>query len=377
MWVPSWTASPGPAAAPVSEVSDQTFREIVHLSAGGKSLRVRLSNAYGTQPLHIDQAAVAARASGAAIQPRSGAALTFSGSADVVIPPGAYVISDPLTMDAPAHGDLAISLHVPGPAPLASIHLTQRNAAYQVAGNQVTAETLPAADAGDHPWAWVSEVEVAGGAAKQAVVAFGDSITDGANIARDSNDNWPDVLARRLDAAHIPLAVVNAGLTGDRLLHDGQWAPFGVAGLARFDRDVLAQPNIRSVIVLLGINDIGQVLADSPEHVTAAEIERGLTQLAARAHEKGLKIFAATLTPFKVTTIKDYYSDEKEAERQAVNAWIRSNHDFDGVIDFEKAIEDPANPGHMLPAYDSGDHLHPGAEGEKAMAAAIPLNLLR
>jgi lysophospholipase L1-like esterase len=224
------------------------------------------------------------------------------------------------------------------------------------------------------PWVWLDEVEVADSPAKSAIAAFGDSITDGYLIPEESNKTWPDVLASHLSSAGIHEGVINAGISGNRLLHNGQGAPFGIAALARFDSDVLAQPNVKYVIVLLGINDIGQVDDNSPDVVNAQDIENGLTQLAERAHEHGMKIYAATLTPFKVTTIKNYYSDIKEVKRQAVNSWIRTNTIFDGFIDFDKAIDDPQNPGQMIPADDSGDHLHPNADGDTAMGKAIPLS---
>ncbi|MGN6421824.1 MAG: SGNH/GDSL hydrolase family protein [Asticcacaulis sp.] len=379
-WIPSWYASPAPSDKAAETVSDLTLRQIVHVSAGGASVRIRLSNAYGKAPVTFDAAAVALRAEGAAVQAGTSRPLTFSGKASVTIPAGAYVLSDPVALDVAQGADLAVDLHVPGPVAPDTIHVIQRDAVYAAQGNVVGQASV----SGIKPpagglWLWLAEVEVSGGPAKSAVVAFGDSITDGFHQKPDANTAWPDVLAQRLAAAGAPMGVINAGISGNRMLHDGQWPPFGAAGLARFDRDVLAQPNISSVIVLLGINDIGQVtkgVAD-PDYVSAEALEAGLTQMAMRAHERGLKAYVATLTPFKPTTIKNYYDDDKEAIRVAVNGWIRSQKVFDGVVDFDKAIEDPAHPGQMLPAFDSGDHLHPGAAGEAAMAQAVPMEGLR
>ncbi len=380
-WVPTWCASPAPNADPVPTLSDVTVRQIVHTSAGGHDVRIRLSNAYGTQPLHIDAEAVARRASGSAIIAGSSAPVTFAGQSDVTVAPGAYVLSDPLAFDVPARADLAVSLYVAAPTPADTVHGTQRDAVYAAPGNVVNAVTLPAETTlpTGQDWLWLSEVEVAHSPASQTVIAFGDSITDGYRLKPDSNTTWPDQLATRFAAAGLPLAVVNGGISGNRLLHNGQWAPFRVAGLARFDRDVLAQPNVKAVIVLIGINDIGQVVkgVNDKEFVSAKAIEHGLVQLAERAHERHIQIYAATLTPFAVTTIKNYYSKKKDVERQAINAWIRRNTVFDGVIDFDRAVEDPAAPGQMLPAYDSGDHLHPSAAGDTAMANAVPLDLFR
>jgi len=380
-WVPTWCASPAPNTTPVPTISDVTVRQIIHTSAGGHEVRIRLSNAYGTKPLHIDAVAVARRASGSAIVAGSSVPVTFSGQTDVTVEPGAYVLSDPLAFDVPAQADLAISLYVAAPTPADTVHGTQRDAVYAAPGNVVNAESLPTETAlpTGQDWLWLSEVEVAQSPAHQTVIAFGDSITDGYALKPESNADWPDQLAARFQAAGLPLSVVNAGISGNRLLHNGQWAPFGVAGLARFDRDVLAQPNVKAVIVLIGINDIGQVVkgVNDDEFVSAKAIEHGLSQLAERAHERHIQIYAGTLTPFKDTTIKDYYSDKKDAERRAVNDWIRRNTVFDGVIEFDRAVEDPAAPGHILPAYDSGDHLHPSAAGDTAMANAVPLDLFR
>ncbi len=380
-WIPTWYASPEPTGStPVATLQDETVRQIVHVSAGGKMVRIRLSNAYGNTDLHIAKVAVADRGVGSAIKAGSSVALTFGGHSDVIVAPGGYALSDPIVFDVVPQSDLAISLQVSGSVSLSTVHLTQRKAAYFATGDAVDAVTFPtiAAPATGDQGLWLSEVEVAQSPAKAAVVAFGDSITDGAGPKADTNAPWPDVLADRLIKAKMPLSVINAAITGNRLLHAGSWAPFGAAGVARFDGDVLAQPNVKAVVVLLGINDIGQYGSGAQEAADVRDIETGLAQLAARAHENGLKIYVGTLTPFKVTTIKAYYSDEKEAQREAVNAWIRGNSAaFDGVADFDKALEDPANPGHMRAEYDSGDHLHPSAAGDAAIAGAIPLNWFR
>jgi lysophospholipase L1-like esterase len=381
-WIPTWYASPAPTPAATTVLKDQTIREIVRTTAGGRYVRIRLSNAYGSAPLHIGGASVALRDGGARIRAGASARLTFQGEKDVTVAPGAYVLSDPLAFDAPAQTDLAVSLYVSGPATASTGHLLQRNAVYFAPGDATDEIALAAgpAPATGQAWLWLDEVEVAGSDARQAVVAFGDSITDGAGPAADTDASWPDVLYARLRAAGLDrTAVVNAGIAGGRLLHDAAWAPFGVDALARFDRDVLAQPHVGAVIVLIGINDIGQPGQSAPadEQVSAQDVERGLSQLAERAHEKGIRVYVATLTPFKIATFPGYWTEQREATRKAVNRWILSSKAFDGVVDLSRALEDPKAPDHMLPQYDSGDHLHPSAAGDRAIAGAIPLSWFR
>ena len=383
-WVSTWFAAPVPVptADATATLSNETVRQIVHTTAGGTSVRIRLSNAFGTGDLHIDKASIAQRAVASSIVAGSNVALTFGGKADVTIPAGATLVSDPVAFVAAPQSDLAVSLYVAGPAQLSTVHLQQRNAEYFAAGDMTAAETVTTLDAPatTHDWPlWLTSVEVAGGKAKSTLVTFGDSITDGAGPKADTNATWPDVLYDRLQKSRARVGIANAGASGNRVLHTAYWAPFGTAGLARFDSDVLAQPNVGSVIVLIGINDIGHPGSGAPMTDTTPpeEMEFALTQLATRAHDHGLKIYAATMTPFRNTIFKGYYTDDKEAQRQAVNAWIRSNTVFDGYVDFDKALDDPAAPGQLRAEYDSGDHLHPSAAGDAAMAAAMPVGWFR
>jgi lysophospholipase L1-like esterase len=381
IWVPTWTASPTPVGKP-PVIQNRTVRQIVHTSAGGKLVRIRLSNAYGARPLHVDAVAIALRDKASAIRPGSSAEVRFQGARDVTIAPGGFVESDPLPFAVPAQGDLAVSYFVAGPAEASTLHGEQRNAVYFGEGDQTGAATIApvAAPATDDAVLWFDEVEVAGSKATKAVVAFGDSLTDGHGLPPDSNATWPDALYDRLRKAGVEtVAVSNAGISGNRLLHNGGFPALGVTALARFDRDVLSQPNVKAVVVLIGGNDILQVAALAPaaEYVPAEDLERGLSQLAERAHEKGLKIYIGTQTPIRDVTIPGFpgfFSEEKEAEVQTVNAWIRQAKVFDGVVDLEKALEDPAHPGKLLPVYDSGDHAHPSPAGAKAIADAIPLS---
>ena len=375
-WVPTWYASPEPSGTPDARISDKTLRQIVRVSAGGTSVRLRLSNAYGATPLKLEDIHVAKRISGSRIDPASDTPVAFNGHNSVTVAPGAYVLSDPLAMKVAADSDLAVSFYVPGETPLATVHDIQRGALYVADGRVSNAAELAETkiDIGiGNAFPWLAEIEVSG-TDTQALITFGDSITDGYGITPDQGRTWPELLSRRLHEAGINLSVLNAGLSGNRLLHHGQWARFGDGGLARFDRDVLAQPNVSAVIVLIGINDLGHAQGPgSPEYVSADDLIDGLSQTAARAHERGLKIYAATLTPFIGTVFENYYSDEKEDRRQTINAWIRHQTVFDGIIDFDKAVEAPDAPGHLRADYDIGDHLHPNDAGAAAMAAAIPL----
>lgn len=372
-WLPTWYASPSPSSDATAWIKDLTIREIVHTTAGGKALRIRLSNAYGTVPLHIDQAFVANRLGGANVS--DSVRLRFAGTDDVTIAPGATVVSDPVEFAVKPESDLGISLYL-ADAVASTGHLQQRSAIYFARGN-VAAD--PAITPGEGPkntwssWLFLSEVEVSGSHDTGAIVAFGDSITDGMAIDSDSATSWPDRLYDRLVKDHRPFSVINAGITGNRLTRPGQWGPFGDKGLDRFDRDVLALPNVAATIILIGINDIGQSARGHYDYVSAEDIEAGLAQLTARAHTRGLKVYLATLVPFRGAK-DDYYTDDKDALRQAVNAWIRTNAEIDGFVDFDKALDDPANTGQMKLEYDSGDHLHPNSKGAKAMADAVSLD---
>ena len=385
-WVATWGASPAPQLADEAQMrtaklafDNQTLREIVHTSIGSGSVRVRLSNAYGKDAVDIGVAHIALRAKASEIVAGSDRALTFSGRPSVSIPPNAMVLSDPVKLNVPAAGDLAISIFLPKPAIGAGIHYSAQQTSYVGPGNLAGAASFPES-ATITSWVFLTCVDALAPAASSAVVAFGDSITDGARSTVDANHRWPDILAGRLLAKHREIGVLDAGIGGNRILHDAPTnVRFGVNALARFDRDVLAQSGVKYVIVLEGINDLGHAGSSAPESetVSAEDIIAGLKQMIERAHEKGLKIFGATLTPFEGTSFKGYFTPEKEVKRKAVNEWIRTGKAFDGVIDFEKAVRDPGHPDRMLAAYDGGDHLHPGDAGYKAMGEAIDLSLFQ
>ena len=386
-WVATWAASPSPQMADAAEMrkanlvfDNQTLRQIVHVSLGGKSIRVRLSNAYGKQEVEIASARIALRSTGSGVTAGSSRPLTFSGRTSVIIPPDAQILSDPVVLAIPAAADLAISLHLPKPTLAAGIHYSAQQTSYVASGDQTNAAAISDAVT-ITSWVFLTGVEVLAPDKAGVVVAFGDSITDGSRSTVDANRRWPNILADRLRAARQPLAVVDAGIGGNRILHDAvpASARFGVNALARFERDVLAVPGVRYVIVLEGINDLGHAGTSAPasETVSADDLIAGLKQLIERCHEKGVKIFGGTITPFEGTVFPGYYSPEKDFKRKAVNEWIRTSGAFDGVVDFEKAIRDPASPGRVLPAYDGGDRLHPGDAGYRAMGEAVDLKLFR
>ena len=375
-WVGTWSASPEaqvnttgmPGAAGTS------FREIVHLSAGGTAIRVVLSNEFGVGPLTIGAAQIAIGAGGNAIDASTAKTLSFGGQASVTLPAGTKMVSDPVELTVPALTNVAVSLFIPPQAlQRASVHPYALQTNYTAEGNVVGAKTMGApAESG---WYFLRGIEVLSDQNAASVVALGDSITDGAASDRNKNERWPDVLARRIqaDKALSGVGVLNAGINGNRILRDGE----GDEGaLRRFDRDVLAQAGVKYLIVLEGINDIGHIVsATSDDPASSAEdLIRALKQIVTRAHTHGIKVIGATITPYEDCK---YASPAGEAMRQAINAWIRTSKELDGVADFDRIVRDPAHPTRFLPAYDSGDHLHPNTAGLRAMAEGIDLNLLK
>jgi lysophospholipase L1-like esterase len=385
-WVVAWGASPAPQLPDEAQMrtakllfENQTIREIVHTSIPSDTIRVRLSNTYSNQAVEIGAVHVALHEKGSSIAAGSDHVVTFGGRSGVSIAPNAQALSDPVKLSAPA-GDLVVSIFLPHTSAGAGIHYGAQQTNYIGPGDLTGAAEL-SEPATITSWVFLTGVDALATEGASTLVAFGDSITDGARSTVDANHRWPDILAERLRARHggKPISVLDAGIGGNRVLFDPMNVRFGVNALARFDRDVLAQPGVKYVIVLEGINDLGHPGSSAPlsETVSADDIIAGLKQMIERAHEHGLKIFGATLTPFEGTTIQGYFSPEKEAKRKAVNEWIRTGNAFDGVIDFDKAARDPEHPDRMLPANDGGDHLHPGDAGYKTMADAIDLSLFK
>lgn len=352
--------------------SAETLRQIVHVSIGGGSVRVALTNEYGSSSLVIGAASVAVSTGAGNVRADSVRPLQFGGKPGITIPMGAFVVSDPVDLKVEPLSDLAISVFLPEQTvPTLTQHGNAVQTNLRVAGNAVAQATLDGAMP-FYQYMFLKDVEVLAPADAGAIVAFGDSITDGAYVTRDSNMRWPDEMARRLQAdKHARnLGVLNEGIGGNRVLHDDT----GPNALARLGRDALDLPGVRYVVVLEAINDIGH--AYQPENpydvVTADDLIQGYQQIIERAHQRGIKVIGATLTPYVGAK---YASPAGEQVRMAVNQWIRTSHKFDGVIDFEAATRDPANPSMFAPSVDHGDHLHPGDAGYKVMGDAVDLGL--
>ncbi len=383
-WVGTWASSqqiPEPAnALPTSDLADATLRQIVHLSVGGPMLRVHISNAFGTEPLHVTSVHVArpVSRSAAKIDPASDKPITFSGVADVIIPAGAEYVSDAIDYPAAALSDLTITMHLDKPPAQQTGHPGSRATSYLAHGDLVAAADLPDAKKVDH-WYFLAGIDVMASRTAASVVALGDSITDGHGSTTNGNDRWTDVLAERLQASQATksVGVLNEGIGGNHLLIDG----LGPNALARFDRDVLAQAGVHVLIVLEGVNDLGGLartgdVSESEHRALVARILSAYEQIILRAHAHGIRVVGATILPY---TGSDYYHPppSSEADRTAVNQWIRTPGHFDAVIDFDKTMRDPNHPDRLLPAYDCGDHLHPSPQGYHVMGESIPLSLFQ
>lgn len=384
-WFPAWMASPQPVwdqgfFFPTNlpdRLADRTVRQVARIGIGGRRVRIVLSNAYGGGSVDIDAVHVARSAGGDAVDPDSDRTLTFGGARDARLLPGAALLSDAVDLPVSAGQDLAVSIHFVSEPRIETFHWDGRRTGYIAPGDHVSApafgatETMPVR-------LLLSTILVEQPDARGTVVVLGDSITDGAGATMEAETRWPDYLAAR--AAPHGIAVVNAGISGARLLADRM----GSNALARLDRDVLAQPHIATLILMLGINDIawpGTPLAPDEPPATFERLTTGYRQLVERAHAAGVRVIGATLTPF-AGALPDtplgasYYSEEKDRLRHRVNAWIRDSGTFDAVVDFDRLLRDPADPSRLRGDYDTGDRLHPGDAGNKAMADAIDLDAL-
>jgi lysophospholipase L1-like esterase len=381
-WVSAWQGSPTPGGTFYSPgcpsdvgLSNQTVRNLVFLSTGGTFVRARISNTYGNEPLNVGSATIAVSAGGAAIAPQTLHQLSFSGQESILIAAGGEALTDPVAMDVNAFDIVAVSIFLPDSTGLATQHYFANQDNFLAAGDQTGMIAGTSFTDDISCWMFLSGIEVA--AQPQivgTVIVLGDSITDGIGSTNDANHRYPDFLAQRLAACTGPtLSVANAGVTGNELLTIRPQLLFGYSAPARLARDVLIQPGARVVILLEGINDIGDRSAKAEDLIPVD------LQIIRQGHAAGMRIFGATLLPFagsNGTYGGDYGTAAGEVQRQALNQWIRTSYAFDGVIDFDKAVRDRADPTRLLPAFDSGDHLHPNDLGYQAMANAIDLDAI-
>ncbi len=384
-WTTSWGAAQmqpyGTELLPDGALEGATLRQIVHLSVGGTKLRLHLSNAFGQEPLQLQTLHVSLPEGSEGAGPITTSvdyAVTFAGKAEVSVPAGAEYWSDPVPMPLAPQADLVVTVFVTHAPAILTLHAGARATSFYVKGQHVSDEHLDSPQTCTR-WYFLAGVETsqAGGMAT-SVVTFGDSITDGHGSTTDGNDRWPDVLARRMSSSEPTrgMGVVNEGIGGNHILTDG----LGPNALARFDRDVLSVTGARTLIVMEGINDLGgldRVVAHKQvaHDALVSELMAAFGQMVTRAHAHGIRVLGATLTPYVGS---DYYhpSEMSEADRVKLNDWIRHSGTFDGVVDFDEVLRDPAHPSLMLPAYDSGDHLHPGPAGYKRMGETVPLAAL-
>jgi lysophospholipase L1-like esterase len=388
-WITTWAATPAPRWADelpapfgVAEVLDgQTIRQIARISVGGDQVRVVLSNEFGAKPVTIGAATVALSAGAGAIDAAGLKKLTWGGRDWVEIPPGAPVVSDAVDLPVKPLASVAVSIYLPKKTGISTVHWDGAQTGYISGAGDKTADAQFKPDSTTKSRLFLSGILTNARPDSQSIVFFGDSITDGACSSVDTNNRWPDHIAERLQAeGHPDVSVVNEAYSGDRVLTNGM----GTNALSRFDISVLSHPRVSTVVMMMGINDIGwpgqgAITPTDPEP-TAEDIETGYRQIIDRAHEHGIRFVAVTLTPF-VDTFKGlptsgYYTPAKEQIRQAVNTWIRKNDTADGLIDFDKVVQDPKNPDRVNPAYDCGDHLHPNDVGYQAMAKSVDLDVL-
>lgn len=391
-WIGTWaTAAQAVMPGRIETFDDQTVRLIVHVSAGGKRLRIRLSNTFGDRPLVVRSSHVARRTQGAEIDPASDRALTFGGRTSVTIPARSEASSDAVDLDVPALSDLAISLFVPEATPASTSHALALQTSYvSRPGDHTAAVSLPVQRT-ISTWPFLTGVDVIPARRGAAIVAFGSSHTDGDGSTDDANRRWPDLLAARLQKSGAPLGVLNEGIIGNRLLNDSPRSPaspfgplLGESGLHRFERDVLSQSGVKYVFMGLGVNDIlfpSFPFTPPSETVTLEKMIAGYRELIARAHSKGIEAIGTTLPPFEGARFEgfdlklDLYTPERERTRVALNEWIRHGAAFDAVVDFDAVLRDPARPTRLSPAFAVEDGLHVNDAGNAAQADAIPLEI--
>jgi lysophospholipase L1-like esterase len=377
-WADGWSASPQRPSTGFEPnwaqegFADQSVRQVTRVSIGGSAVRIRLSNLYGTTPLKVTGASIGASSGGASVRPGSVRHLKFDHALSVVIPAGREIASDPISLRVTPLESLSTTLYFAGSTGPATFHAQAYATSYRTAGNHLNDRAATAFTQTTHSWYYLSDVEVLDAAPRRdAVVTFGDSITDGFGSTDDANDRYSDDLAERFVAMGKPRSVLNAGIGGNLLLHDSTW--YGDKATARFQHDVLDKPQVGCVIVLVGVNDIGFSETDQPTYkpspnIPVPELIAGYRKLITQAHARGIKVIGATLLPFKGS---DHYSKRSEAKREEINHWIRTSSEYDGVVDFDRVMAASSDPERLNPAYDSGDHLHPNDAGYRVMAQAV------
>ncbi|HEY9372256.1 SGNH/GDSL hydrolase family protein [Streptomyces sp.] len=382
-WRGGWAASPQSPAAPFGAnwspqgFANHTVRQVVRVTTGGTKARIELSNRYGTGPLRITGATVALTDEGASVKAGTVRPLTFGTHRSATIPAGRTLSSDGVPFKVDALQSVTVTLYLADPTGPATFHHFASATSYRADGDHRADRDGAAFKESSGSWYFLTGVEVSGGQPnrRDGIVTFGDSITDGVGSTAGTDNRYPDELAERFAAAGKPRSVLNHGIGGNQVTNDTTWA--GEKGIERFKKDVLTEPGVRTVVVLEGINDIGgsgPSFPGGPTPVVSVEkLIEGHRTLIRQAHAKGIKAVGATLTPMKGSF---YYSPENEAKRDAVNEWIRTSGAYDAVVDFDRAVADPKDPDALLPAYDSGDHLHPGDAGFRVMAEALDLDEL-
>jgi lysophospholipase L1-like esterase len=376
-WVATWGCAPQSDDKPnpndvFQGMSDTTLRQVVHVSLGGRQVRLRISNVFGTAPLKVGAVHIAFPGHESGIDAATDRTVTFGEAHSIVVPAGALILSDPVSIDIKPLSDVAITIYIKSQSGPVTRHSLAMATTYRVSGNEVSKAILHDS-AKSTTWYFLTGIDVLTDEKSAAIVTLGDSITDGAKSTLDTNRRWPDELAGRLaadsDTRHF--SVLNEGISGNRLVHDTA----GPSALARFDRDVLAQSGVKYLIILEGINDIGHTFhpraPNENEGITVDDLIVAMKQMIARAHERGILVYGATLTPW------DKAGPEGASYIAKLNDWIRVGGMFDGVIDFNAALRDPDNPAGLLKAYDSGDHIHPSDAGYKTMGGAIALKLFK
>jgi len=381
-WITTWAASPQkvwnkdfifPTLIP-EQISNQTIRQVSQISLGGKAVRLVFTNQYGEQPLYIDQTTIGL-ANAASLKYKSTYPVYFSGQLKAKILPGKQLVSDPIELAVPDHTQLVVNSFIQKPTTFKTFHWDAKQTSWLIKGNQTTNFTTPTDAKTTTARLLLSAIEVKPKQKAQVVAVIGDSITDGATATLDANSRWTDFLAKRLSAHQV--AVINSGISGNRLLTDGM----GDSVLKRLNSEVFQYSGVKTLIVLIGINDIswpGTAFASKQQIPSFEALTEGYKRVVREAHKQGMQVIGATLLPFSGalpnTPLDNYYQPNKDQLRQRINQWIRTSHTFDGVLDLDKGLKDPKHPDRLNPIYDSGDHLHPNDRGNHHMAELVQLD---